>query len=164
MIEIYSSGKAIFKEKEYRCAIGKNGVTENKTEGDGKTPIGCFEIKKVLYRKDRIKKPQTKLLVEAIEENDGWCDDVNDKNYNRQIKLPYNAHCEKLWRDDEIYDIIVVLGFNDNPVILGKGSAIFLHIAGKDYSPTSGCIALSKKDLLEILKDCDKNTLVCARN
>ncbi|MDP2934312.1 MAG: L,D-transpeptidase family protein [bacterium] len=163
-IDIYSSGKAVFRGKEFQCAIGKNGITNNKKEGDGKTPAGCFEMRKVLYRKDKIEKPQTDLLVEEIQENDAWCDDVNDKNYNQQIKLPYGASHEKLWRDDEIYDIVVVLGYNDNPVISGKGSAIFMHIARKNYSPTAGCVAFNKKDLLEILKNCDKNTLVCIKN
>jgi len=163
MIEINYSGKAVFQGKEYQCAIGKNGVAENKTEGDGKTPIGCFEIRKVLFRKDRIEKPQTNLPIEEIQENDAWCDDVNDKNYNQQIKLPYNASHEKLWRDDEVYDIVVVLGFNDNPVISGKGSAIFIHIARQGYPPTAGCIAFKKEDLLEILKNCDKDTLVCIK-
>jgi L,D-peptidoglycan transpeptidase YkuD (ErfK/YbiS/YcfS/YnhG family) len=160
MIEIYSSEKAVFKGKEYKCAIGKNGVVENKIEGDGKTPRGCFEIRKVLFRKDRIEKPQTDLLIEEIQENDGWCDDVNDKNYNQQIKLPYNSSHEKLWRDDEVYDIVVVLGFNDNPIVREKGSAIFMHITRGNYSPTDSCIAFKKEDLLEILKNCDKNTLI----
>jgi len=163
MIEIYSSGEAVFNGKKYRCAIGKNGVAEDRVEGDGKTPLGCFEIRKVLYRKDKIEKLQTVLLVEEISENDTWCDDVKDKNYNSLIKLPYNASHEKLWRDDDLYDIIAVLGYNDKPVIAGKGSAIFMHIAGQNYSPTAGCIAFSKADLLEILKNCDKNTLVCIK-
>jgi len=160
-IEIYSSGKVVFRGEEYRCAIGKNGITENKIEGDGKTPQGCFGMRKVLYRKDRIEKPRTELLVEEIQENDGWCDDVNDKSYNQQIKLPHNASHEKLWCDDEVYDIVVVLGYNDNPAAAGKGSAIFMHIARENYPPTVGCIAFNKKDLLEILKNCDKDTLVC---
>jgi len=160
-IHIYFSGKAVFQGKEFQCAIGKNGIAENKVEGDGKTPQGCFEIREVLYRKDKIEKPQTDLPIEEIQENDGWCDDVNDKNYNQQIKLPYNASHEKLWRDDEIYDIVVVLGYNDNPAAAGKGSVIFMHVARKNYSPTAGCIAFNKEDLIEILKNCDKNTLVC---
>lgn len=162
-IYIYSSGEAVLNGKKYRCAVGENGVTDNKIEGDGKTPIGCFEIRKVLFRKDKIEKPQTELLVEEIQENDGWCDDKNDENYNCQIKLPYNASHEKLWRDDDIYDIVVVLGFNDNPVISGKGSAIFMHVARENYFPTSGCIAFKKEDLLGILKNCDKNTLACVK-
>jgi len=160
-IDIFSSGKAVFRDKKYRCAIGKNGITNDKEEGDKKTPIGCFEIRKVLFRKDRIEKLQTNLPTEEIQKNDGWCDDINDKNYNQQIKLPYNVGSEKLWRDDEVYDIVVVLGFNDNPPISGKGSAIFMHIARENYSPTAGCIAFNREDLLEILKNCDRNTLVC---
>jgi len=160
-IHIYSSDRAVFRGKKYKCAIGKNGIAENKTEGDGKTPKGCFEIRKVLYRKDRIEKLQTDLSVEEIQENDAWCDDVNDENYNQQIKLSHNTSHEKLWRDDEIYDIVVVLGYNDNPMVSRKGSAIFIHIARQSYSPTAGCIAFNKEDLLEILKNCDKNTLVC---
>ena len=163
-IEICASGEVIFKGKRYRCVIGKNGVTNNKEEGDGKTPVGCFEIRKVLYRKDKIKKPETELFIEEILENDGWCDDINDKNYNQQIKLPYNASHEKLWRDDEVYDIVVVLGYNDNPVISGKGSAIFMHVARENYSPTAGCVVFNKEDLLEILKNCDKKTLICIKD
>lgn len=163
-IHIYSSGKAVFKGKEYKCAIGKNGTTENKIEGDGKTPIGRFEIRKVLFRKDKIIKPQTNLPIEEIQDNDAWCDDANDENYNQQIKLPYNVSHEKLWRDDDIYDIVAVLGCNDNPPIPGKGSAIFIHIAKQDFPPTAGCIAFHREDLLEILKSCDKNTSVCVKN
>lgn len=163
MLEIYSSGEAVFEGKEYKCTIGKNGVAEDKIEGDGKTPIGCFEIRKVLFRKDKIEKLLTELSVEEISEDDGWCDDANDKNYNQQIKLPYSASHEKLWREDDIYDIVVVLGFNDDPVISGKGSAIFMHIARENYSSTAGCIAFKEEDLLEILKNCDKNTLVCVK-
>jgi len=159
-IYISSSRKAVFRNKEFQCAIGKNGITNEKKEGDNATPAGYFEMRKVLFRKDRIEKLQTDLLVEEIQENDGWCDDINDKNYNQQIELPCSASHEKLWRDDEVYDIVVVLGYN-NPVVSGKGSAIFMHIARQDYSPTVGCIVFNKKDLLEILKNCDKDTLVC---
>ncbi len=162
-LEIYASGKAAFGNKKYRCVIGKNGVAENKIEGDGKTPLGCFEIKKVLFRRDRVKKPQTKLLIEEINRNDAWCIDVNSKNYNRQIKIPSDFRFEKLWRKDNIYDILIVLGYNDKPVRVGKGSAIFVHLARRDYRKTDGCIAFKKRDLLEILKDCDKDTLLCVR-
>jgi L,D-peptidoglycan transpeptidase YkuD (ErfK/YbiS/YcfS/YnhG family) len=121
-------------------------------------------MRKVLFRKDRIEKPQTKILIEEIQENDAWCDDINDEKYNQQIKLPYNAHHEKLWRDDEVYDIVGALGHNDNPVVPGRGSAVFIHIARQGYPPTAGCVAFNKEDLLEILKNCDKNTLVYVEN
>jgi L,D-peptidoglycan transpeptidase YkuD (ErfK/YbiS/YcfS/YnhG family) len=106
----------------------------------------------VLYRPDRMACPQTGLPVEALKRDDGWCDAPGDPNYNRAVKLPYPASAESLWRDDRLYDVVALLGFNDAPVVDGAGSAIFLHVAREDYGPTEGCVALALPDLLRVLK------------
>lgn len=158
-----SGGKLIFNDKTYKCAVGKGGILENKAEGDGATPVGCFPIRKIYYRADRIQNIYTVIPTEALKEDDGWCDDSNDENYNKFVKLPYPVSNENLWREDNLYDIIVILGYNDNPAIPGKGSAIFMHVARPTYSPTAGCIALSQEDLLEVLKNVSGETMVCVQ-
>lgn len=160
-IQVHENGTLIWNEKTYRCAIGKNGCTEDKKEGDGKTPIGCFPVGELFYRADKIEKPNTVLPLHATRTIDGWCDDPDNSRYNTFVKLPYEASAEKLWREDDIYDIVLTLGYNDNPIVPGKGSAIFLHIARENYSGTEGCIALSLPDMLEILSTIQNNTLVC---
>lgn len=133
------------------CAIGRGGIGVKGGEGDGITPIGKFPIRRVLYRADRLS-VRTKLPAAAIAENDGWCDAPDDPNYNTPVKLPYAASHERMWRDDHLYDVVVVLGYNDDPVIAGRGSAIFLHVARPDYGPTEGCVALALPDLLQALE------------
>lgn len=161
-IKVLSSGHLIWKGKTYTCALGKSGVTNDKKEGDNATPLGCFALREVLYRSDIIKEvPVTDLPTYVIQKNDGWCDDPNDMNYNKKVTLSYVARHELLWRDDGIYDIIVPLGYNDNPIIPGKGSAIFLHVARPNYTPTEGCVALALPDLLEILSGVSKETKMC---
>jgi len=121
-------------------------------EGDGITPVGAFPVREVFYRADRIPRPDTRLLLRAIEKDDGWCDAPDDPNYNRLVKLPYPASAESMWREDHLYDLVAVLGYNDRPVVPGKGSAIFLHIARPDYSATHGCVALAFADALAALE------------
>jgi L,D-peptidoglycan transpeptidase YkuD (ErfK/YbiS/YcfS/YnhG family) len=137
----------------FRCALGKGGVLPeaDKREGDGATPLGRYPLRQVFYRPDRIAPPQTRLPVQALTSRDGWCDDPLDPAYNRFVTLPHGASHEKLWRDDAVYDVIVVLGHNDDPPVPGLGSAIFMHVARPDYSGTEGCIALALPDLLELL-------------
>lgn len=135
-----------------RCAVGSGGIAIKQREGDRITPAGRWPLRRALYRADRLEAPpKTVLPVEKIETDDAWCDIPGDPNYNRLVRLPYATLNERLWRDDNAYDVIVVVGFNDGPVIQGKGSAIFMHIASDDYKPTAGCIALSPGDLLEAL-------------
>lgn len=134
-----------------RCAIGRGGVGEKEREGDGITPSGIWPLRRVLYRPDRETAPKTVLQISPIATDDGWCDAPADKRYNMPVKLPYPASAEALWRADDLYDILVVLGFNDAPIIAGKGSAIFLHVAAKDFAPTEGCVALRKQKLLALL-------------
>ena len=145
-------GELIFGSKRYPCALGKDGMTHAKIEGDHKTPAGEFPLRSVFYRFDKLNAPlYTEVPMMALLEEDGWCDDPRDKLYNKPVMLPYHASTESLWRDDDIYDVIVVLGHNDDPAKAGKGSAIFLHVANDDFKGTEGCIALKKEDLLEIL-------------
>jgi len=141
-----------------RCAVGRSGIGEKHAEGDGVTPIGIWPVRYVLYRPDRVSVPLTALSTRPIAKEDGWCDAPDDRNYNRPVKLPYAARAEEMWRKDRLYDIVAVLGFNDDPVAPGKGSAIFLHISREGYAPTEGCIALALPDLLEALKVAEPGT------
>lgn len=140
-----------FVGKTYKCAVGKGGFSADKKEGDGCTPIGVFPLRECWYRADKIAEPKTNLPLKIITQNDGWCDDANSPDYNRHVKLPYDFSHEKLSRDDDVYDLIITLGYNDSPIIPGKGSAIFMHVARAGYEPTEGCVALKLQDLLEIL-------------
>jgi L,D-peptidoglycan transpeptidase YkuD (ErfK/YbiS/YcfS/YnhG family) len=137
--------------ESFRAAIGRNGISNEKREGDGATPAGLLPLRQVLYRPDRLARPQSRLLTAALAENDGWCDDAAHPAYNRLIALPHPARHEALWRDDALYDLIGVLGWNDSVIVPGRGSAIFLHVATPDYAATEGCIALALPDLLRLL-------------
>ena len=140
--------------------LRKSGNRQKKIEGDNITPKGNFRIVKVYYRKDRIKKIHTKFELIKIKKNMGWCSDPNSKNYNQQIKLPTRFKHEKLYRKDSLYDIILFINYNINPIVKNKGSAIFIHIAKKNYKPTAGCIALKKEDLIKLLEIIKRNTRI----
>lgn len=144
-----------------RCALGHGGVRADKREGDGATPAGCFPLRRVLYRPDRQPAPPTALPVSPIAEDDGWCDDPAHPDYNRPVKLPHPARCERLWRDDGLYDLVVVLGHNDDPPVAGAGSAIFLHVAGESLPPTEGCVAVTEPDLRRLLAACRPGDRLC---
>ena len=147
-----------FQKYKLRCSIGKRGISINKKEGDKKTPKGEFKLKYILYRKDRIFKFKTKLKKIAINKKMGWCDDPNSAYYNKIIIYPFKFNAEKLWRRENIYDIIIVIDYNINPVLKNKGSAIFLHIAKKKYQPTNGCVAVNKKNIRLIASKINKKT------
>jgi L,D-peptidoglycan transpeptidase YkuD (ErfK/YbiS/YcfS/YnhG family) len=135
----------------WRCALGRGGLRANKAEGDGATPIGALPLRRVFYRADRVARPACLVPVEPLAPEDGWCDDPAHADYNRHIRLPHPARHEALWREDGLYDIIGVLGWNDAPVIRNRGSAIFLHLARPDLAPTDGCIALEERDIRAVL-------------
>jgi L,D-peptidoglycan transpeptidase YkuD (ErfK/YbiS/YcfS/YnhG family) len=135
----------------FRAALGRGGIRADKQEGDGATPAGILPLRRVLYRADRIAVPATVVPRQPIAPTDGWCDDPGHADYNRMIHLPHDARHEALWRADNVYDIVGVLGWNDAPVQRGGGSAIFLHVARPDLAPTAGCIALSLGHLRELL-------------
>ena len=147
-----------FNKYKIKCAVGKRGITIKKLEGDNKTPAGVFKFKSLMYRQDRIPKIKSRLKKIIIKKNMGWCDDSNSKHYNKLIKFPFNFRAERLWLNKNIYDVIIVINFNMKPIIKKKGSAIFLHIAKKNYMPTKGCIAVSKKDMLFIINKIDSKT------
>jgi L,D-peptidoglycan transpeptidase YkuD (ErfK/YbiS/YcfS/YnhG family) len=147
-----------FGEYRIKCAIGKRGITIKKFEDDNKTPAGVFKFKSIFYRKDRISIIKSKLPKIVIKKNMGWCDDQNSKFYNRLIKFPFSFSAEKLWCSENIYDVVIIINYNMNPIIKKKGSAIFLHIAKKNYTPTRGCIAISKKDIVLLISKIDINT------
>ena len=149
-----------FDNYKAKCAIGKRGIGNKKKEGDLITPKGIYKVKYVLYRKDRVKKIKTKIKKIIIRKNMGWCDDVRSSQYNKLIKLPSNYSNEKLYKKENIYDIILVLNFNMSPIIKNKGSAIFIHVSKRNYKKTEGCIALKKMHLVKVLKELKKNTLV----
>jgi L,D-peptidoglycan transpeptidase YkuD (ErfK/YbiS/YcfS/YnhG family) len=141
----------------FRCALGKGGVrpAREKREGDGATPAGLLPLRRVLWRADRGPKPRCAVPVAPIAPKDGWCDDPGHADYNRPVRLPHPARHEELWRSDGLYDIVGVLGWNDGvggePIVPGRGSAIFLHLARPDYAPTEGCVALAERDLRAVL-------------
>jgi len=160
MIIINKSGYLKYKDLKFKCALGKSGIGNKKIEGDNITPKGNFKIIKIYYRKDRLKKLSSKFTLTEITKNMGWCDDPKSKKYNQLIKLPTKYSHEILYRRDNIYDLILVLNYNMKPTIKNKGSAIFIHVAEKNYKKTAGCIALKKADLIYLVKKIKKNTKV----
>lgn len=137
----------------YPCVIGRGGLVaaKEKREGDGCTPRGIYALRACYFRPDRVPSPITQLPLIALSPNDGWCDDPAHTHYNRPVKRPFSASHEALWRSDHAYDLIIPLGYNDNPVEPGKGSAIFLHCLHDDGRPTAGCVAMRKEDILTLL-------------
>jgi L,D-peptidoglycan transpeptidase YkuD (ErfK/YbiS/YcfS/YnhG family) len=135
----------------FRCALGRSGIRAVKREGDSATPMGTWPLRRIYLRADHGTRPRTKLESRAIRPNDGWCDASADANYNRLIRHPYPASAERMWREDQLYDIVVVLGHNDRPRMRGCGSAIFMHLARPGYRATEGCIALARRDLVLLL-------------
>ena len=160
MIIVKKSGHLKYKNFIFRCALGKNGIKKKIQEGDNITPKGIFKITKIYYRQDKIKKIKTLIKKIKIRKEMGWCDDPRSIFYNKQIKLPSKFSYERLYRKDHIYDLLAVLNYNINPVIKNKGSAIFIHIAKKNYRPTAGCVALKKGDLIKLLEIIKKNTKI----
>jgi L,D-peptidoglycan transpeptidase YkuD (ErfK/YbiS/YcfS/YnhG family) len=134
-----------------RAAFGQGGIRADKREGDQATPAGLLALRRVLYRADRGPLPRAAVPCEPLAPDDGWCDDPDHPDYNRQVRLPHPAGHEALWRQDALYDLIGVLGWNDSPAVSGRGSAIFLHVATADLAPTAGCIALPAAELRQLL-------------
>ncbi len=135
------------------CALGRGGTVmeDSKREGDGATPLGTYPFRRIYYRPDREEKPISALPSLPLSAEFGWCDDLEDKNYNKLVRLPYGPSHEKMWRQDELYDLVLVLGHNDDPVIPGRGSAIFMHVAKPGFAPTEGCVALDRLRLRQFL-------------
>lgn len=159
MIIVKKSGYLKYKNFKFRCALGKAGIRSKIKEGDNITPKGTYKLIKLFYRGDKTYQIKTILNKTKIKKNTGWCNDPNSKFYNKQIKLPSIFSHEKLYRKNDVYDLVVVLNYNFSPIIKNKGSAIFIHVTNK-YKPTQGCIALAKEDLLKILSLIKKNTKI----
>ncbi len=148
---VHPDGWLAWQRRRFRASIGRGGVRRDKQEGDGATPPGLLALRRVIYRADRIPRPECAVPVEPLAPMDGWCDDPAHGDYNRMVRLPHPGRCEALWREDGVYDVIGVLGWNDAPVMRGRGSAIFLHVARPDFAPTEGCIAMVLPELLATL-------------
>ena len=160
-MHIYINNKFIsYNNYKAKCAVGKRGISIKKKEGDFITPKGTFKIREIFYRKDRVQNLITRIKKTVIRKNMGWCDDPKSKKYNKLIYFPFKHSAEKLYRRENIYDIILVLNFNMNPVKKNKGSAIFIHVAKKSFQPTQGCIALNKFELIKLVKSIKINTVV----
>ena len=162
-LRVDETGMLHWGGEAFPCALGKAGLRGDKTEGDGATPLGEFPLRRVLYRPDRLPPPRTALPVAPLSPRDGWCNDAAHPLYNQQVRQPVQASCELLWRTDSLYDVIVVLGHNDSPVVAGSGSAVFLHIAAPDFKPTNGGVGLHREDLLAILGGLDPCARLCVQ-
>ncbi len=151
---VHPDGRFVFAGEVLRCALGKGGVRDarGKQEGDGATPAARMPLRRVLFRADRGPPPRCAVPVEPIAPEDGWCDDPAHRLYNRPVTRPFDASHEALWREDHVYDVIGVLGWNDDPVERGRGSAIFLHLARPGFAPTEGCVALEARELRRVLE------------
>ena len=153
----------LYRGYKLKCSIGKSGLTNFKKEGDLATPKGLFKLGLLYYRKDRIKLLKCKIKKKVIKKSMGWCNDSRSKKYNREIYFPFKYSAEKLYRRDSIYDIFINIKYNHSPIIKEKGSAIFLHLSNKKYKPTSGCVAILKKDFLKILPLINYSTKILIR-
>ena len=160
MIVTIKKNTIFIDEFKLKCAIGKRGIKKKTREGDKITPLGVFEIGNLYYRSDRIKKFETNLKSIVIKKNMGWCDDPNSKYYNKLIYFPFSKRAEKLYIEKNIYDIIVVIDYNTKPIVKKKGSAIFLHVASKNYKSTRGCLAISKSNLKNLVKELNSKSKV----
>ena len=153
----------LYKGYKLKCSIGKSGLANFKKEGDLATPKGLFKLGLLYYRKDRIKSLKCKIKKKVIKKSMGWCNDSRSKKYNREIYFPFKYNAEKLYRRDRVYDIFINIKYNHSPIIKEKGSAIFLHLSNKKYKPTSGCVAILKKDFLKILPLINYSTKILIR-
>jgi L,D-peptidoglycan transpeptidase YkuD (ErfK/YbiS/YcfS/YnhG family) len=150
---VSADGAARWRGRTLRCALGRGGIRTDKREGDGATPAGRWRLVRALWRPDRGAAPETALPVAPVGRDDGWCDDPASADYNRPVRLPHPASCERMWRDDGLYDLVVVTDHNASPPVAGAGSAIFVHVARPDWGPTEGCVAFPETDLRAILKE-----------
>jgi L,D-peptidoglycan transpeptidase YkuD (ErfK/YbiS/YcfS/YnhG family) len=153
-------GRIVVGALQMPCALGKGGVTHSKRESDGATPIGRFALRQLWHRADRSKRPKTSLPLRITRLNDGWCDAATHPRYNRAVLLPFHASHERMWRDDHVYDYVIEIGWNDHPVIKGRGSAIFFHLARPGFTPTEGCVAVNKCDMLKLLRLIGPRTMI----
>ena len=158
-IIVKNKNTLLYDEFKFKCSVGKNGITSNKIEGDKKTPKGIFSLGPLYFRKDKFPKPFAKINKIQIKKNFGWCDDIKSEKYNKLVKINKKVKYEKLFRKDNIYDLLIPINYNTSKPIKNKGSAIFLHLT-RNYKKTQGCVAIKKKDMLILLKLIDKKTKI----
>lgn len=151
-------GTAVLGALSVPCSLGRSGISSDKTEGDGCTPAGRFPIRRLLYRPDRVRDLTCGLRMQPMSPSDGWCDDPEDSAYNRLVTRPYPASHEAMWLESALYDLVLVIGHNDDPVVPGKGSAVFLHLAQPDFAPTEGCVAFARTDFVALLQAMEPTT------
>jgi len=151
-------GRLCIGTQVFSCALGKAGTSYHKREGDGASPIGTYAMRFGLYRADGMMRPRTGLHLRPLRPEDGWCDDLVSSRYNRSVCHPFAASAERLWRDDGLYDVLIVLGHNECPLVRGRGSAVFLHAAAPRLTATAGCITLTHADLIKVLCRVGSNT------
>lgn len=142
------------------CAIGRSGTTRMKREGDGASPVGRFRLLQAFYRADRVSRPRTGLPLRRIRPADGWCDDVADRRYNRLVSRPCATSHEEMWRQDHLYDVVVDIAWNRGPILRGRGSAIFLHLARPNFEPTQGCVAIERRMIRRLLERIGPDTRI----
>jgi len=145
------SAESTLGSLRWRCTVGEGGIREDKVEGDAATPTGEYPLRRIYFRNDRLVLPKVRLPARPIAEHDGWCDDPRSPTYNRLVHVPNDWSAERMWREDGLYDLVVVVGYNADPPEGEWGSAIFLHVAREDYAPTKGCVAFSQADLMELV-------------
>ena len=163
-VVVEPSGILRWAGKSVPCAIGRSGVSTAKREGDGATPTGTFPLREVFYRPDRVAGLISHLPMRHITPADGWCDAPDDPAYNRHVRLPYPSSAEALWREDQLYDIVVVVGYNDDPPRSGLGSAIFVHLMHPDGEPTEGCVALASSELTALVRQLGPGSTLTIRS
>jgi len=149
-----ATGVLFMNGKRYDCTLGRSGVTLDKQEGDGATPIGTFPLRQLMYRADRHAAPETALPLEVLAPDTGWCEDPAHPDYNTKVILPHDSVVDRMTREDNLYDFVIVVGYNDDPVVPGRGSAIFIHLARPEGTPTAGCVGLKLPDLLDVIGQC----------
>ena len=166
LIQVYRSpidhrrGRIVAGSLTIPCALGRSGTTRRKREGDGATPLGRFHLLGCFYRADRGPRPPARLPIASIRKVDGWCDDPADRRYNRPVRLPYPARHERMWREDHVYDVVVDIACNRGPIVPGRGSAIFLHLARADFAPTEGCVAVPRQMIRRLLERIGPDTWI----
>jgi L,D-peptidoglycan transpeptidase YkuD (ErfK/YbiS/YcfS/YnhG family) len=159
-----SLGVLLFGQHSLPVVLGRNGVSANKREGDGATPRGSFRPVRLWWRADRGLRTRTLLPVRRITPDVAWCEDPGDRRYNRPFRRLAHETGDRLWREDHLYDFVVEIDHNLRPRVGGRGSAVFLHVAGPDRSPTSGCVAMARGDLQRLVKRITPKTRIQIQN
>ncbi|MRG67896.1 L,D-transpeptidase family protein [Rhizobium pusense] len=144
----------------FPAAIGRNGRTARKREGDGKSPISVTRLLHGFYRGDRMSAITTVLPMQRTRKSMLWCDEPGNPNYNRLVKAPFAPSHEDMMRTDGLYDVCLVLDWNVTSRSRNRGSAIFMHMIRPGYEPTAGCVALHPRDMRRVLPHLRKGTKI----